>query len=65
VCERQGSSAGELLVVGDQPGDPLEQRPGVGAFAVHRAVLIQRAGDSDEGSLVVSRITVSVSPSSS
>src|SRR5438034_11665931 len=45
-------SAGELLVVGDQPGDALEQpeRPGMGTRAVHRAVRIERAGDSDERS---------------
>ena len=45
-------SAGELLVVGDQTGEPSSERerPGVGAFAVHRAVLGDCAGDRDEPS---------------
>src|SRR5205809_1125470 len=46
------SLAGELLVVGDQAGEPSpeRERPGVGALAVHRAVLVDRAGDGDEPS---------------
>ena len=54
--ERPGRSrvslAGELLVVGDQAGEPSpeRERPGVGALAVHRAVLVDRAGDGDEPS---------------
>src|SRR5215216_914872 len=52
VCAPLYHSVGELLVLGDQPGDPLEQRerPGMGAFAVHRPVLVERAGDGDERS---------------
>jgi hypothetical protein len=45
-------SAGELFVVGDQAGESSQerQRSGVGAFAAHRVVLVDRAGDGDEPS---------------
>ena len=47
-----GCSAGELLVVRDQAGESSSQRErsGVGALAVHRAVLSDRAGERDEPS---------------
>jgi hypothetical protein len=44
--------AGELVVVGDQAGESSSEseRSGVGAFAVHRPVLGDCAGDGDEPS---------------